>query len=295
MSCELHDLELSFQLGTVHFQVLNLLDGVIRQVIPQHHHGRTSYEIHYIASGYGTVVVAGKQYELTPGMLYMTGPGVDHAQIPQQKQPMREFCVYLKVSQDQEYSAAAPVANTATTNLTYFLATPFWLGPDQQDLRQLFTTIFTELTNQESGFQITLNALFQQLIVKMILNYQGQPQQERPQGALLPADRLVVTIEDYFLHDYQKANLSDLAQKIGTSPRQAERWLQRLYGQSFREKKTEARMSAAMMLLLYTEQSITAIGGMIGFSSLEHFSHAFKKYYGKSPRVFRQTAQSLAT
>ncbi|WP_461218782.1 AraC family transcriptional regulator [Lapidilactobacillus salsurivasis] len=290
MACSFQELTVRFELAGHQFQIINLLDGVIQQVIPSHHHGRTSYEIHYIASGYGAVLISGQKHALGPGSLYMTGPGVDHAQLPAATQPMRELCVYLKTADQPTAHMATPPPQTMAANLEEFLTTTCWIGRDQQGLDRLFKEIFQEMAQQQSGFQITLSALFQQLIVKMLRNYQGRPRLEHPQARLVPADQIALTIESYFLYDYQQASLTDLARQIDSSPRQTERWLQRLYGQTFREKKAEARMSAAAMLLNESATSISTIGAAVGFTSLEHFSHAFKNYYGQSPRAFRQGA-----
>ncbi len=51
----------------------------------------------------------------------------------------------------------------------------------------------------------------------------------------------------------------------------------------FREKTEEAKR-----LLRYTDKSLTAIGGYLGFSSSSHFSRVFKKYAGYTPREYRR-------
>ena len=56
----------------------------------------------------------------------------------------------------------------------------------------------------------------------------------------------------------------------------------------FQQKKTEARMSAAVILLSNKNKSITSIAEELGYSSAEHFSSAFHKYYEMSPREYRK-------
>ena len=55
------DLDLSFSLGGAVFQVLNLVYEQLRRTIPSHSHGGGSFEIHYLASGYGTAQVGGRR------------------------------------------------------------------------------------------------------------------------------------------------------------------------------------------------------------------------------------------
>ncbi len=106
-------------------------------------------------------------------------------------------------------------------------------------------------------------------------------------GPQLPHKTSII-IEDYFLYHYQQLSLEELADKLGLGTRQTERLLLKHYGKTFLQKKTEAKMSAASQLLTDTTQSITSIAEDLGYSSIEHFSSAFKKYYQKSPRQYRK-------
>lgn len=75
------------------------------------------------------------------------------------------------------------------------------------------------------------------------------------------------------------------------SPRQTQRLLMEFYGKSFQEKKAEARMSAAAILLSDPSKTIASIAEALGYSSAEHFSSAFRKYYHKSPRQYRRQTE----
>ena len=97
------DLDLSFSLGGAVFQVLNLVYEQLRRTIPSHSHGGGSFEIHYIASGYGTAQVGGRRYEISPGTLYVTGPHTEHAQTPDSRDPMCEYCVYFKLEEGRRH------------------------------------------------------------------------------------------------------------------------------------------------------------------------------------------------
>ena len=47
-------------------------------------------------------------------------------------------------------------------------------------------------------------------------------------------------------------------------------------------------MAAAFQFLENTRLSITEIAERLGFSSIEHFSAAFHRYTGRSPRAYRR-------
>ena len=49
---------------------------------------------------------------------------------------------------------------------------------------------------------------------------------------------------------------------------------------------------AAAILLMDRERTITAVAEELGYASPEHFSAAFRQFYGMSPREYRKAAQS---
>ena len=46
----------------------------------------------------------------------------------------------------------------------------------------------------------------------------------------------------------------------------------------------------AAVLLVETAASVTEIAMELGYSSAEHFSGAFRRFYGLSPRAYRSAA-----
>ena len=97
-----------------------------------------------------------------------------------------------------------------------------------------------------------------------------------------------IIIEEYFLYEYASLSLNALADKLKLSPRQTQRLIWKYYGKSFQQKKAEARMSVASILLKDEDRSIAFIADTLGYSSPEHFSAAFRKYYKMSPSEFRK-------
>ena len=124
-----------------------------------------------------------------------------------------------------------------------------------------------------------MESLLRQLLVRLVRNFEEKKGSGRCAGSLITTDKTAVIIEDYFLYEYQNLSLEELAGKLGLGTRQTERLLQ---------KKTEARMSAAAILLTDSSRNITSVAEALGYSSIEHFSSAFKNYYQISPRQYRK-------
>jgi AraC-like DNA-binding protein len=168
-----------------------------------------------------------------------------------------------------------------------FVQTTFWFGQDKQNMMQLFEQLSYETTNQYTGYYLTVQHIIEQIVIKLVRNYTNNV----PTSSAMPLktldDERVVIIEDSFRSNFQDLTIQKLAQKLGLSVRQTERTIQQYFGISFTQKKTQARMSAAVHLLSTTSMSISEIARHVGFSSLEHFCSAFKKYYNVSAGEYR--------
>ena len=88
--------------------------------------------------------------------------------------------------------------------------------------------------------------------------------------------------------EYDSLTLEALSSRLALSARQTQRLLKKQYGQTFLQKRTQARMAAAVSLLADPSLNLTAIAERTGYSSVEHFSTAFRKFYKTSPREYRK-------
>ena len=70
--------------------------------------------------------------------------------------------------------------------------------------------------------------------------------------------------------------------------RQLQRMIQKQYGTTFQKKRTQARISAACILLKTTSYSLSEIAEQTGYSSPEHFSYAFRQQMGCTPGTYRR-------
>lgn len=280
------NMNLRFTIDDIPIHALNIIFERFTRTIPSHSHGNGCYEIHYIPKGYGTLQAGNRYYDITPGTLFVTGPHVEHAQTPLLRDPMQEYCVYLKVSGSSRSRKSSPIMDT-------LVATPFWFGKDTQNIRTLMETLFSELGNRYLGYQEQVCLLLSQLLISVVRNFSPAPD-SKASGALEDLERnnlavsTSVIIEEYFLYEYASLSLQELADRLKLSPRQTQRLLLEYYGKSFQQKKTEARMSAAAILLADKARAISSIAEDLGYCSPEHFSSAFRSYYQTSPTEYRR-------
>lgn len=280
--------DLHFSLGEYDFHISNIVLERFERSIPLHSHSKNSYEIHYIPFGYGTAAIDGKNYDIVPNTLFITGPFIGHSQIPNPEDPMCEYCIYLKTGR-----CPAPSADPAEQNLArIFRQTGFWFGQDSQDIHTLMKQLFSELEHRYTGYSVQAQLLLKQLIIKLVRNYEGQMETSSYTGASNLFDNKYFIIEECFLYEYRTLTLDALSSRLGLGIRQTERLLKLHYGKTFLQKKTEARMSAASILLQNPSLSITQIAEDIGYSCIEHFSASFRRYYGQSATAYRKRFSS---
>lgn len=279
MRSEYPDLDIRFSVENVSIQTLNMKYDSFSRQIPFHSHGAGCYEIHYIPRGYGTLQTENASYDLVPNTLFITGPHVRHAQTPRDDDPMREYCLYLRIRKT-DGKAASPI-------LEAFTSTPFWIGQDVHGIHGRMTSLFEELEAQRTGYREQVRSLLSQIFVCIVRNYEQAKDGDARPAKPLPVDNRSMIIEEYFLYEFASLSLDELAGRLYLSPRQTQRLLQEYYGKSFQEKKTEARMSAAALLLSDPRRSIASVAEALGYAAPEQFSTAFKAYYHVSPLRFQ--------
>lgn len=278
------DLNIKFNIGDTTFSVLNIIYEQFERRIPKHSHGLNSYEIHYISQGCGTAKIDGETYHIEPNTLYITGPHVEHEQYPDKDDPMAEYCIYVKTKKNR----SARGTQEQIPFLELFESTYFWYGADTQDIYTPMQQIFYELEHEYSGYITQVETLLQQCIVKIVRNYESKQESLVHFAPSDLVDSKYIIVEECFLYEYRDITLQDLSERLGLSTRQTERFLKENYGMTFLQKKTEAKMSMAAVLLGDSNNSITKVSDDLGYSSLEHFSHAFKKYYNMTAREYRK-------
>ena len=256
---------------------------------PSHSHSSNSYELHYIPQGRGTLISSQKSYDLYPNVLYTTGPHVEHQQYPDPDDPTYEYCIYLRI---EETHAKQRRKNMEQENIMdLFLNYPFWYGTDQADLPVTLEQIHREIFHPKPAAGLMLEALFIQFMVKVLRNY--KPASKAAITSIpIPLIKAYILIEDSFLLEYDTITLEELSHRLGLSTRQTSRILFDRYGQNFIQKRTEARMAAAVTFLKEGRLSVSEIAARLGYSCPNHFHAAFKKYYHMTATEYKSLCLS---
>lgn len=281
---ETYEFSRAFELGSLVIAPVHVRIEALRPVIAAHTHSNTSYEIHYTERGRGAVTIDGESHPVTEDTLYITGPGVEHAQATAPGEPMTEYCLYLNCRR----AAADP-----RDPFALFADTAFWMGRDEGRIYPLLKQLIEENRRPQPDTAEMSETILRQIIITLIRMYRQQTP-ARPAPSLAPKLTravLMPVIEDAFFYRYKTLTLDDLSGLLNLSVRQTQRLLRQSFGKTFSQKLTEARMAAACQYLLNTNLTVTEISDRTGFSSVEHFSAAFRRFNGVSPRQFRKAGE----
>lgn len=282
------NLYIMFVIGNYQINILKFTYECQTWNTPSHAHSSNSYEIHFIPKGKGTLISNQYRYELYPNILYTTGPHIEHQQYSDPDDPTYEYCIYLRIEE-----LHGSKGNTSEKDvLEPFLRYPFWYGKDCANLQATLEQIYEELSSPGTATAIMLRSLFMQFLVKILRNY--APDSNAAITYIpIPLVKAYILIEDSFLLEYDTITLKELSRRLGLSTRQTSRILYNRYGQNFLQKRTEARMAAAVTFLKENKLSISEISARLGYSYPNHFHTAFKKYYKVTVSEYKQRNLSL--
>jgi len=202
--------------------------GILREDIAGHVHSNNSYEIHYIVGGKGRLITDKKEYDLTEGVFFVTGPDAYHEQKTEKDDPLTEVHCYLQVQNKKTRDAL----------VNAFLEKRFYIKRHQA-FKKHFLRIAEELEQRKVGYESmvegSLNCILTEYARGLLSNY-GHVELKRVSDL---NDKRYLQIEVEFMNNGESITLSALAERIGLCERQTQRLLKKCYGMSFREIKNE--------------------------------------------------------
>lgn len=258
--------------------------------VKMHTHSNSSYELHLIVSGQGILRLANQEYEIKQGMLYLTGPGIPHEQIPSLSNPTVELGLYYTVSAPSKKHAKHLDAQENDW-ITTLVKKHFWIGESPQEISHLMNRIYEEVSLHNTGYQEILPFLTGCLLIQLSRLYNSE--KINTLNAYIPKaeDEKYLQIERYFLNNANTVTLTALAKEVNLSIRQLQRLIKNHYGTTFKKMQTDYKLQLACRLLKETEETVSFIAEATGFSSADYFGYCFKQKFGITPLKYRKHYQ----
>jgi two-component system response regulator YesN len=109
----------------------------------------------------------------------------------------------------------------------------------------------------------------------------------------LPADggnyneKIISVIKTYLQKNYPAATLEEAARLVHMNPYYLSKFFKDKTGENFSDYLLAVRMDKAAELLNDIAYKTYEISEMVGYSNPKNFTRTFKKYFGKTPKQFR--------
>ncbi len=263
---------IKFMMAKIFFTLADFRFQVMTEAYPSHYHGINTLEIHFIKKGSGTVIINNTEYKVNNNWFYVIPSFVSHTQIPDKNNPLEKYSIYLLIDKTRGFENYLPLLDR------------YYIGEDIYNTVAFFDLLLNEFQNKKFGYNEIVVSCFKSIIVNLLRNVKIEEKKE----SNWKIDSIQFQIEETMLNEFQNITIEALANKFYMSVRELQRYLKENYKKTFNELKKEARMSYASNKLIYSDLSIAEIAENCGYSSLEHFSYAFKEYYKISPLKYRQ-------
>lgn len=265
---------IKFMMAKIFFSLANFCYKSISDVTPLIYHGMETVEINFVEKGIGKVRINDELFEIKDNSFFVIPEFIPYSIIPSEE--LKIYSIYLLVEKKTGYEEYLP-----------FLTKTF-VGNDSYDLLSHYKSLHYEFKTKKFGYNEIIVSNMKSIIVKILRNANMTGKK------LSHWDKvsLQFEIESILFNEFSKISVIELADRLHMSVRELQRYLNKNYNKTFNDLKTEMKMSFAANKLEYSDISINELSELVGFSTSEHFSYSFKKYFGESPISYRKRKKS---
>ena len=244
-------------------------------------HSHSYFELHMIEKGTCTFSAMGKRFDVPAGKVCMFAPGVVHSPKPGAPD-VRRLCMEIEYLDTQE--------QTGLWLRRHAMRHPVWLGEGAAILCAV-RELSKEQDISDGLSPLTEKSLLTLLVARLVRAVEDEIGAEAVQKR---EDMRMLRI-DQFMNDRFSLSAGEevLARELNLSRRQLDRVIQKQYGMSFRQKRSQVRLTVARDLLRSTDEPISCIAEELGYSSPSNFAVFFKSMEGMSPGEYRRQFKNV--
>lgn len=262
---------------------------VIADYFPLHRHD--FIEMNLILSGRGTEKINGVAHDLMPGVLSVLFPWHAHELRADNDAPLNIFkCSFGMQVFVGGNSRPGEMGSTLIADLN---ASPHhYFNPQEQARLQ---GIFEQLLEEYKGSSLWKeDMLWAGMMEALILFDRGRKSDKAVEAGERPVnDTNVWAIIDLIhLRYMENITLEELSGLFHYSASHINKLLKQHTGLTFDSLLTEIRVRNASGLLRFTDIQVSELAKLLGYSSQESFSRAFKNMKGLSPENYRKNNRS---
>jgi AraC-like DNA-binding protein len=257
-------------------------------------HVADHFEIVTPIEGETRIAVADRVVTISVGDILLIERGVAHSEIaPEPMSSYEVFWFHLR-------GAAALLSETRfDPPATWTPVGPLELA-GRTDLESLAGAIASELAARSWGWGESVKGVLHYLcaIVVRRLEREGATALRFTEPPSVQADprtwNIVRSVLEYCEGNYRRGvALQEVAEALGYSPSYLSRLVTRHLGRSLSEHVQARRIEAAKHLLERDGLAVSDVARELGYSDPSHFSRAFSRFVGLSPREYRRRLGGL--
>ncbi|QED47363.1 helix-turn-helix domain-containing protein [Cytobacillus dafuensis] len=228
-----------------------------------------NYDLFYVWSGEGTVVLNGKPYNVQKGSCFLFKPGDETTAKHNPQKPLVLSYIHFDL---KELPQLIPQEYRIVQNRIIF-----------ESLLTRYVRLFLVKT---FGAEIEAKLILKQLMIHLLREEQvPESQMSNESNSLL--ETIQESANYIQQHPSDPHTIESLAARANLSPPYFSQKFKQIIGQTVRSYIIRMRIERAEHLLYYTGMTVTEAAEALGYNSLHFFSRQFKKYTGKKPSQIR--------
>ncbi|GAS85587.1 MULTISPECIES: AraC family transcriptional regulator [Paenibacillus] len=227
-----------------------------------------NYDLFYVWSGEGTLVLNDQSYEVGKGSCFLFRPG-DHPTATHNKQkPLVLTYIHFDVDEPVTDVPQSYREVQETVEFEHLLA---------RYVRLFLSDVYGR--DEESRL------ILKQLMIHLLRADTEEPVEKKVSNQL---SDVIQEVANYVRqHPGITHRVEDLAARAGLSPRYFSIKFKELVGSSVQSYIIRMRIERAEHLLVHTGMNVTEVADALGYRDIFFFSRQFKQYTGKSPSEIR--------
>jgi AraC-like DNA-binding protein len=264
---------------------MHIVEAIPNALRADRHMGE--YEIHYVVNGTLNFWVGDRNYEVRPGMAFLTQPDELHGGIDAILEPGEWYWLRLKFPGGGK---PLPELSSATTRKLKrdFAAMNSPLFGGSLQLRSCFARLIDEHRQPSAYGPVMARLILHELLVTVVRDYARTTHGGATDTTFLsaPIQRAVEWIQAHM--EEELPSIDDMAEQVGLSESHFRRRFHEETGFSPLEYVTRQRVQRAKELLHDERLSITRLAFGLGFQSSGYFAQVFRKMTGMTPSDYRE-------
>ncbi len=271
---------------------IHVHESIVRGECNEHTHD--FIELGLVLGGEGIHIIEQKAYPIKSGEIFLLDAYVSHSLIAEEENEISvRNCLFEPSAIGMPIEYKKNFVNCIHSSLfsredekravgNYLRLS----GSHLYDIAILFNDINQEYNQKDAGFDFMLRSDLSKLLVQMFRLYEkaekGVDRNEQPHEQMISE-----SVNYLRAHCSDNITGEDLANRYYLSTSYFNRIFREITGCSVTQMQQKFRMEAAQDRLDHTNATITEIASEVGYRDMKNFYKIFRKFYGCTPKQYR--------